>query len=212
MTSKEKILDISMLLGTAAAVIISSFAGFARECDELRESTFRLHILANSDSEADQRVKYALRDYMQAELGELFASCGSKDEAVARAESELSYIGQRANEYLQSVGCTYTAVCTVGNDEFPTRVYGDVTLPAGNYDALRVVLGEGGGQNWWCVLYPSVCVKAASAEKPIFPRRELYEQRKAAGRSTADSLKAQRGEVEYRFAIYDLIRNLFGLS
>ena len=210
MTAREKRLDIAMLLGTAAAILISMFAGFAKECDELRDNTFRLHILANSDSEADQKIKYALRDYILTELGAVFAGGRSKDEAAAIAGRDLPYIEARANEFLQSIDCPYTARCSVGRAEFPTRVYGDVTLPAGEYDALRIVLGAGEGKNWWCILYPSVCLAAAKIPESRLPRRELYEKRKAADRATADSLKAERGEIEFRFALYDLLNALLG--
>lgn len=210
MTKKEKLIDISMLLGTAIAVFLALFAGFAKECDELRESTFRLHILANSDSAEDQRIKYALRDYILDDLGEVFASCKTKDAAKELAERNSAYIEQRADEFLERMGCTYTVKCSVENTEFPTRVYADTTLPAGNYDALRIVIGEGGGKNWWCVLYPDICIRAASVRKSsALPRRTLYEERKAADSRTADSLKAERGEVEFRFAVYDLLKALF---
>ena len=200
-----------MLLVTAAAIIISLFAGFAKDCDALYESTFRLHILANSDSEHDQRIKYALRDYILADVGAVFAGCTDKGDAKALAERNLGYIEQKSGEFLRSIGCTEPVRCSVETCEFPTRVYADFTLPAGNYDALRIEIGEGAGKNWWCVLYPSVCVNAASVPSSPLPRRELYEPRKAADRATADSLKAQRGEVEFRFALYDLIKSLFGL-
>ncbi|MBQ3843157.1 MAG: stage II sporulation protein R [Ruminiclostridium sp.] len=209
MTPKEKLLDISMLLGTAAAVLISAFAGFAKECDEMKERTFRLHILANSDSAYDQRIKYELRDHIVDELGTVFSSCETKDETKALAQRNLPYIEQRANEFLQSRGCEYTAVCTVCEDEFPTRVYEDYTLPSGRYDALRIVIGDGNGKNWWCVLYPSVCVSAASAVTGTLPARTLYENRKAADRMTADSLIDRHDGIEYRFALYDIIRSLF---
>ncbi len=209
MTTKEKLLDIAMLLGTAAAIITALFAGFAKECDELRDNTFRLHILANSDSADDQRVKYALRDFMLTDLGAIFGACDSKDETRALATRNLAYIEQRANDFLRENGSRSSVRCSVETTDFPTRVYGDVTLPAGRYDALRVVIGEGEGHNWWCVLYPSVCLRAVSTEHSPFPRRELYESRKAADRATSDSLKAERGEVEFRFALYDLLRALF---
>ena len=205
MTTKEKMLDIAMLLGTAIALITALFAGFARDCDSLRDSTFRLHILANSDSEEDQRIKYALRDYMLTELGGVFGSCESKEETEARVRRNLPYIEQRANDFLRENGCSDTVHCEVGSADFPTRMYGSLTLPAGRYDALRVVIGSGAGQNWWCVLYPSVCLRAASAEVSPLPRRTLYESRKSADRATADSLLAQRGGIEFRFALYDLL-------
>ncbi len=210
MTKKEKILDISMLLGTAIAIIAAMFARFAGECDALRDTTFRLHIIANSDSLRDQQIKYALRDYLISDLGGIFASCDSKDETKALAERNLAYIEQRANEFLAEKGVEHTVKCSVENTGFPTRVYEDFTLPAGNYDALRVVIGEGGGKNWWCVLYPDVCLRAAGVQKSVLPQRTLYERNKRASRMTADSLKAERGQIEYRFALYDLIRALFG--
>ena len=211
MTPKEKLIDISMLLGTAAAVLISAFAGFAKECDEVKEKTFRLHIIANSDSEYDQRIKYELRDRIADELGAVFGSCQTKEQTKALAQRNLAYIEQRADEFLQSRGCPYTAVCEVCEDEFPTRVYADFTLPSGRYDALRVTLGEGKGRNWWCVLYPSLCIGAASSGKSPLPGRTLYENRKAADRMTADSLIDRRNGIEYHFAVYDLIRSLFSV-
>ncbi|MBO6232347.1 MAG: stage II sporulation protein R [Ruminiclostridium sp.] len=210
MTAREKRLDIAMLLGTAAAIITAMFAGFARECDELRESTFRLHILANSDSESDQRIKYALRDYILDDLGDVFGSCGSAEQSRELAERNLGYITARANEFLADIGSAQTARCSVETCDFPTRVYGETTLPAGEYSALRIEIGAGAGKNWWCVLYPKVCVGAASLPRSPLPRRELYERRKAADRATADSLKAQRGEIEFRFALYDALKALLG--
>ena len=211
MTQKEKYLDIAMLLGTAAAVLISMFAGFAKETDRLYDSTFRLHILANSDSPEDQALKYELRDYILTDLGSIFTAAETKEDAMALAERNLPYIEFLSDEFLRSKGSEYTVKCSVENTEFPTRVYGDVTLPAGNYDALRVVIGEGEGKNWWCVLFPDVCIKAASVPASKVPTRSFYEARKAADRMTADSIKAERGEVEYRFALYDLIRQIFGI-
>ena len=213
MTNKEKTIDIALLLGTAFAVLTALFADFTRECAKLRESTFRLHIIANSDTETDQKIKYALRDYLLTDLGGIFADCESSEEAEAAAVRNSGYITARTNEFLVSKGCGYTAQVSVGRSDFPTRVYADMTLPSGSYEALNVVLGEGGGKNWWCVLYPSVCIGAASAGRPsALPQRTLYERSKQSNRMTADSLKAERGGIEYRFALYDLLRALFGIG
>ena len=212
MTSREKRLDIAMLLGTAAAVAVSAFAGFSEKCDRLYDNTFRLHILADSDSEKDQRIKYELRDNLIAEFGGIFASCGSKAEAVKLVERNLMYINRCSEEFLRGSGCDYSVSCSIENTAFPTRAYGDTTLPAGNYDALEIIIGSGKGSNWWCVLYPSVCLDAVSTENHrVFPERELYFRQKKLNRATADSLRAQRGEIEYRFALYDILRSLFGL-
>ena len=103
-----------MLLGTAAAVLISAFAGFSADCDRLYERTFRLHILANSDSAADQRIKYELRDRILTDMGGLFEGCRSEASARETAERELGYISRQVNDYLGEMGCGQTAGCFVG--------------------------------------------------------------------------------------------------
>ncbi len=210
MTNKEKLTDIALLLGTAFAIIAALFADFARECSGLYDSTFRLHIIANSDSPEDQRIKYAVRDYILTDLSGIFAGCATAADAEAAAADNAAYIAARVGGYLADRECDYAASVSVGEASFPTRAYADLTLPSGEYRALRVVLGEGKGRNWWCVLYPSMCIGAAGTEKSVLPRRELYERRKRLDRLTADSLRTERGGIEFRFALYDLIRNLFG--
>lgn len=176
----------------------------------MRENAFRLHILANSDSAADQETKYGLRDYILGDLGYLFRSGESKEEAVLLARRNLPLIEERANEYLARRGCAYGAVCTVEKCAFTTRKYGDVTLPAGEYDALRIVLGKGEGRNWWCVLYPSVCLPSASVPRAL-PSRSVYEEEKERAKRTADSLAVENGSgIEFRFALYEWLCGLFG--
>ena len=210
MTRKEKLTDIALLLGTAFAVITALFADFARECGALHDSTFRLHIVANSDSPEDQSIKYAVRDYILTDLSDIFADCPTAADAEASAAVNAAYIAARVGEYLADRECDYAAAVSVGEASFPTRAYAGLTLPSGSYRALRVVLGEGRGKNWWCVLYPTMCIGAAGAEKTVLPSRELYERRKRLDRLTADSLRTERGGIEFRFALYDLLRSLFG--
>lgn len=206
--TNEKILDISLLLGAAAAIFLALAAGFTASCEEMQEKAFRLHILANSNCAEDQDIKYALRDYIISDLGYLFRSCKTKEETVQLARRDLPLISERANEFLKRSGCGYTAVCSVEVCEFPTRRYGNYTLPAGEYDALKIVLGNGEGRNWWCVLFPSVCLPAA-AEKSTLPSREAYDEIKRRAKLTADSLAVENGkEIEVRFALYEWFRSL----
>lgn len=209
MTGKEKLIDISLLLGTAFAILAALFADFARECGTLYDSTFRLHIIANSDSPEDQSIKYAVRDYILTDLSGIFEGCATAADAEASAADNAASVARSVREFLADRACEYAASVSVGEASFPTRTYGDLTLPSGNYRALRIVLGEGKGRNWWCVLYPSMCLGAAGSEKSVLPRRELYERRKRLDRLTAESLRSERGNVEYRFALYDFIRSLF---
>lgn len=206
--TNEKILDISLLLGAAAAILLALIAGFTASCEEMQEKAFRLHILANSDSAADQEIKYALRDYIIGDLGYFFRSCRTKEETVRLARRDIALINERANGFLKKSGCGYSAVCSVENCSFPTRRYGDHTLPAGDYDALKIVLGKGEGRNWWCVLFPSVCLPAA-AEKTSLPSRAAYTEIKQRAKLTADSLAVESGKgIEVRFAIYEWVRSL----
>ena len=201
-----KTLDISMLLGAAAAIIIAVFTDFTAQCQEIEDSVFRLHILANSDSAFDQRIKYELRDYIIEDLGYIFSSAHNKNTAKAFASRSIGLITERANDFLREKGCDYTAYCVVGKSEFGTRKYGSYTLPAGEYDCLKIMLGKGEGKNWWCVLYPDICLKAVS-ESPVAAVRPLYERKKQSRRLTADSKKQ---DIEIKFAIYEWLRNIFG--
>lgn len=127
----------------------------------VKDNTLRLHILANSDSEQDQSLKLSLRDYLLQTSGDWFTSCQSKEDAKLVLTQRQEQLTDLANSFLQSCGSAYTATVAVSNDYFPTKVYGQYAMPAGNYDALRIVIGSGQGKNWWCVLFPQMCVTAA---------------------------------------------------
>ena len=207
MEKRIKTLDIAMLLGAAAAIIFAVFMDFTAQCEELQDTAFRLHILANSDSAFDQRIKYELRDYIIDELGYIFNEADSKDKAKLIATRNLKLITERANSFLEEKGCKYTAYCTVGKSDFNTRKYGDYTLPAGEYDSLKIILGEGSGKNWWCVLYPEVCLSAVSEKKQVFAERSLYRKNKLSAEMTADS---KNQKIEIKFAIYEWLKGIFG--
>ncbi|MBQ7834920.1 MAG: stage II sporulation protein R [Ruminiclostridium sp.] len=204
MKVNEKTLDIALILGGLIAVIFAIASDFTTNCEEMQDKAFRLHIMANSNSAADQQIKYDVRDYIISDMDFIFASCDTKDETVTLAKRNLRLISDRVNGFLESKGCDYKAVCSVEKCEFDTRTYGDYTLPAGNYDALRITLGKGEGKNWWCVLFPTICVGCAAEKTDNFPSRELYESKKASAALTADSL----APVEYKFKIYEWILEL----
>ena len=125
--------------------------------DNLYNSIFRLHVIANSDSEGDQALKYIVRDglidYMNNNCNNLF----NKDEVVMYAKKNISNLQKVAEDIIQEQGFNYPVTVEIGNFEFPTKKYGDITFPAGFYDALRVKIGESSGKNWWCVMFPPLC-------------------------------------------------------
>ena len=135
---------------------------FFDSCEELTEDVLRVHILANSDSAADQSLKLSVRDRVLEGCSAYYTGCGSKAEALALTRDHLSEIEHIAADEIHRRGFDYPVRAEVGEMFFTTRYYDAFTLPAGCYDALRLTIGDGEGQNWWCVMYPSLCVGAAS--------------------------------------------------
>lgn len=131
----------------------------------------RIHIRANSNSQIDQAVKYQVKDAVVDYMIPLLAECESKEESIEIVEDNLTNIETVAESVLQANGFYYSANANVLNENFPTRSYGDLTLENGFYDALIVELGEGAGDNWWCVVYPPLCFVNGSSSVSVFKSR-----------------------------------------
>ena len=145
-------------------VVIYSLIPFQAQCDNISNDVFRLHILANSDSEYDQSVKLKVRDRVLEYSKSLFVSARSKEEAESLISQNLDNITRVAQNELKYLGCGQNVKAEIKKMYFTTRYYDSYTLPSGMYDALRVTIGSGKGHNWWCVMYPSICVSAASEQ------------------------------------------------
>ena len=130
--------------------------------EQIYDSVLRLHVLANSDSEEDQALKLKVRDAMLANTAHLFESCKTRDEASAAVSENLQLLQESAERAVAEAGYSYPVRIELGKEEYPTRNYECACFPAGEYLSLRVLIGEGEGQNWWCVLFPPLCVSAAS--------------------------------------------------
>ncbi len=161
-----KIWEKSVLLALILAVLFS-FTGFTAGCEDIPNHVLRLHVLANSDSKQDQELKLKVRDRI------LAVSAGMMDGVHSRAEAEQA-VGLRMAEFKKTAedeirreGFDYPVDVQMSKTYFPTRQYGSVTLPAGDYDALRVVIGSGKGHNWWCVLFPPLCLPAAEDSEQL---------------------------------------------
>lgn len=156
----KKALEWSVLFGLICA-IFCSFADFNASCEELRHNVLRLHIIANSDSKEDQAVKLLVRDRILQESGTLFCEDTNLDSAVATAKENIEEYNLIAREVLRENGFSYNATVRLGTAFFETREYDTFTLPSGNYTSLIIELGESKGKNWWCVIFPQVCVPTA---------------------------------------------------
>ena len=129
---------------------------------QIYDSVLRLHVLANSDSEGDQALKLSVRDAILADTAHLFADCKSRDEAREVVSENLPLLQMSAERAIGEAGYSYPVRIELGEEEYPTKNYESACFPAGEYLSLRVLIGEGVGQNWWCVLFPPLCVSAAS--------------------------------------------------
>ena len=125
--------------------------------NDLANSVFRLHIIANSDSEEDQNLKYIVRDNLLDYMNSLCASSSDKQEVINIAKEHIDDFKKIAEDTVKEYGYSYPVEVEIGNFEFPTKTYGDISFPAGYYDALRVKIGESAGHNWWCVMFPPLC-------------------------------------------------------
>ena len=128
------------------------------------DSVIRLHVLANSDSEEDQALKLAVRDALLAEARVLLADVKTRDEAETILSGQLASLTDTARETVAREGYDYPVRITLGNEEYPTRQYENLAFPAGEYLSMRVLIGQAAGQNWWCVLFPPLCLSAATAK------------------------------------------------
>lgn len=123
----------------------------------LQDNIFRLHILANSDSEEDQALKLAVRDSVIDYMEEINSGSKTKEETIKVVNENLKEIKEIAENKIRELGFDYEVNLEIGNFNFPTKYYGNIRLPAGNYDALKINIGEAQGQNWWCSLFPPLC-------------------------------------------------------
>ncbi len=142
---------------------------------DIANSVFRLHVLANSDSKEDQDLKYKVRDSLLNYMNQICKDCTSKDEAILLVEKNKDNFKQIALDTIKNEGYSYDVSINIGNFEFPTKNYGDISLPAGFYDALRVEIGEAKGQNWWCVMFPPLCFVDISSGIVPDESKELME-------------------------------------
>lgn len=150
----------SILAGFIISLILSQTI-FTAQCDDIPNHLLRLHIVANSDSEQDQNLKLKVRDYILEQSSDMFKSAKNKVEAEHITKSNIDKIVDEAQNYVYSLGYDYKVTGEIKNMYFDTRDYDNFSLPAGNYDALRITIGSGKGHNWWCVMFPPMCFSMA---------------------------------------------------
>jgi stage II sporulation protein R len=184
-----------MLAALAAAVAAVNIYSTGQKLSALENSVIRLHIRANSDSIGDQTLKLRLRDAVLPHAQEWLAGCETQEARVSAMQQRLPEIQTLAEEILRAQGSEQTVTADFAVTEFPSRTYGQYTLPAGEYQSLILTLGAGEGQNWWCLMYPALCIPASSGTQPA----ELPED--------AEALATDPERYEIRLKCVDLCRS-----
>ena len=171
--SKVKmVIILSFLLFLYTTICAFSYA--QNVSTDIANSVFRLHVIANSDSKEDQELKYKVRDSLINYMNSICANCENKQDAINLVTEHKDDFKQIALDTIKDNGYPYDVNISIGNFSFPTKDYGDISLPAGFYDALRVEIGEAKGQNWWCVMFPPLCfVDVSSGVVPEESKEEL---------------------------------------
>lgn len=188
-TRKRRLLGKALVCGFVLAALCSFFP-FAAACGQLPRDVVRLHVVANSNGAEDQAVKLLVRDAVLEEAARWYQGAGSMEEASSQLCTHLQSIAGAARQVLGEQGVGYSATAQMTEMYFPTRDYGDFRLPAGRYRTLRVTLGEGAGKNWWCVVFPSLCLPAATKEEALLTLPEGERQVVEGGQDVQVKLKA----------------------
>ena len=192
----KKRLQLSVLFALLFTITLS-MVHFDSDCRELRQNVLRLHIIANSDSAEDQRVKLAVRDEILKVSDGFLQNGMTREEAESAVKQNLSDFTSAANSVLSSEGKSYTAAVSVENSYFETREYDDFTLPAGTYRSVMVRIGKAEGKNWWCVVFPALCVPAAA------PDARLHD----AVSEDAATVASRPERYKIRFKIVEMVEN-----
>lgn len=203
--SKVKmVIILSFLLFIYTSICAISYA--RNTSTEIANSVFRLHVLANSDSQEDQNLKYIVRDNLLKYMNELCVNCKSKQEAIDLARKNETQFKEIALKTIKEQGYNYDININIGNFEFPTKNYGDVSLPAGYYDALRVEIGEAKGQNWWCVMFPPLCFVDISSGVVPEESKQLLENNMSEEEFALVSDNSN-SELQFKFKLLEFFNN-----
>ena len=174
----------------------------------ISDSVFRLHVIANSDSKEDQDLKYIVRDNILTYINEISKNASTKEEVIEIARNNIDTIKQIAQETVYENGYNYSVNIKIGNFAFPTKQYGDISLPAGFYDALRVEIGSASGQNWWCVMFPPLCFVDVSSGVVPEESKEVLQENLSYEEYNLLSENQNNSDMNFKFKIVELFQNI----
>ena len=197
-----------VLILFSAFIFISALSYVNAVSEDISDSVFRLHVIANSDSDEDQALKYKVRDAILDYMDDITANCTSKEEVISLANEHKEEMCNVAKETISANGYDYDVSIEIGNFEFPTKQYGDISLPAGYYDAVRVKIGEASGQNWWCVMFPPLCfVDVTSGVVPNESKEIIKKNLNNDEEYSIISDKEDAG-IQFKFSLIEFFKNI----
>lgn len=174
-------------------------------CKNISDSVFRLHVIANSNSSEDQNLKYLVRDNILKYMNSITKDVNDKNEIIEIVSNNLNNFKQIAQDTVYENGFNYEVTVEIGNFDFPVKTYGDISFPPGNYDALRIKIGNASGENWWCVMFPPLCFIDVSSgivpddSKEILESELSQEEYKLVSDSSDDT--------KIKFKVVELLQN-----
>lgn len=188
-------------------VFICAFSYVNAVSANISSSVFRLHVIANSDSAEDQNLKYLVRDALIDYMNSVSKNSNSKDEAISIAYQHKSDFYKIAKKVINDNGYDYNVNISIGNFTFPTKNYGDISLPAGYYDALKVEIGNASGQNWWCVMFPPLCfVDISTGIVPEDSKETIKDSLHTEEYNLINN--AQTADVKFKFKLLEFFQNI----
>ena len=187
-------------------ILISAYSYTNAISNNIANSVFRLHVLANSDSPQDQNLKLIVRDNLLSYMNSLIYNISSKEDAIKLVETHKQNFLDIAKQTIIDNGFDYDVSIEIGNFSFPTKNYGDISLPAGFYDAIRVKIGKAEGKNWWCVMFPPLCFVDTSSGIVDESSKKLLEN------SLSDEdykliNTASSSDIKFKFKIVEMFEN-----
>lgn len=200
MRSKKFVIAISVFLALILVALVSYFRGPQGEAVQAynAENLIRFHVLANSDSAADQALKRKVRDRIVQVMSPKLSKAADIKEARKIAQENLGDMEKLAAQVIKEEGGEYPVSAGLGKFPFPSKSYGQLTLPAGEYEAVRVVIGQGAGANWWCVLFPPLCFVSISESVATATPEAI----------PASTAQNQKPKIEIRFKLVDTYKKI----
>ena len=171
----------------------------------ISENVFRLHVIANSNSTEDQNLKYLVRDELIKYMNSICENISSKKDAIKIAQENKDKFYNIAQKVIYDNGFNYDVNIDIGNFAFPTKTYGDISLPTGFYDALKVEIGSSSGQNWWCVMFPSLCF--VDITEGVVPEESKQNLQDNMEEENYNLISSDKFEFKLKFKLVELFEN-----